>query len=66
MTKERWNVSDTCPKCHGAKRVDCWWCSGKGKVEKTYDGETRWEDHLLCDGTGKLVCIDCGGTGFIN
>lgn len=50
-----------CDRCSGSG--GCWWCSGTGWREKTYDGEVTLEKCDMCQGTG--VCHFCQGRGWV-
>ena len=57
---------ESCPKCHGSRKIDCLRCEGDGKIKDLVTPAICWN----CNGTGKgkffTYCKICGGDGKIN
>ena len=49
-------ATQTCPRCKGARKIDCGYC-GNSQARRISCDE--------CNGKGKLNCPTCDGTGKV-
>ena len=59
-----------CPKCNGAKKLECFMCDGTGKLERTeypIFGGKPYTTYVKCQAchNGYYSCTSCGGKGYI-